>query len=70
MVIAKIGEKSVTNFRPQWALWKLNSELLNDQEFINRVRIALTTCFSTDLPLFAAWELFKQEHSGYKNWVG
>lgn len=55
MVIAKIGEKSVTNFRPQWALWKLNSELLNDQEFINRVRMALTTCFSTDLPLFAAW---------------
>lgn len=61
IVIGQMGANRRNQFRPQWALWKINSELLRDQEFIYRVRAAKMKSFSMGLHIFAAWELFKQE---------
>lgn len=61
IVTTQIGKNTRSNFRPNWALWKLNSTLVNDGDFISRVRVALKTCLAADRPLFASWELFYQD---------
>lgn len=61
IVVGQIGHNTRSYFRPQWALWKLNSSIVSDQEFTVRVHVALRRCLSADMPLFASWEFFKQE---------
>lgn len=61
IVIAQLGKNSNVKFRPRWALWRFNSTLLSDKAFTTEVCKTMTTCSNADLPLFAAWELFKQE---------
>ncbi|CAN7977242.1 unnamed protein product [Ixodes persulcatus] len=62
VVTGRLGEKRKQMFRSKWALWKLNNNLLKNNDFNER----LITCFmvirsNTDLSIFAQWDSFKEE---------
>lgn len=62
LVSASFGSRRYQSRRMCWELWKFNNQLLSRECFLNRVTelIAHASC-RKDLPLFAVWELFKQE---------
>lgn len=67
LVSTILGEKKRHSVRPEWRLWKLNTTLLDDEIFTDRIpEILLRVQQIPSLHIFCKWDMFKQD---VKNWA-